>query len=553
MNLHEWTAAAVEPGDGPPEADEWHAVDPAAPDAFAGEHAVAYRTEFADPREGDERALLTLRGLYAHARVWLNGEFVGRHDTYFTPFRTVFDPEAENELLVECRAPEDRFGGVFETALVSERERVPGIRWGASVEGVPAAVITDLTVRTAETDEEVGVNAIVTIDAGSDLDGRVRLSLQPEGADGASALTQVGVQASAGERVVVQGQLSVRDPDRWWPRGTGPQNRYTVRAQLGGHDRTATTGFRTIEYGPEGLSINGTHVPVRGLVSLPDESATDVIDRAIAANATLVRPYSHVPPESFYEAADAAGVLVCQDVPMSAGALDAERARLVARTLAGAVGHRPSLAVFGVRDDAHGFDVTTEEEDRRVLRSTGNGDGGAATATAAKTSLPDDAIVLSMPGLDIGTDADDGIKESWVLDGYASDGTRTRYVVPGADGGATRARRAIEALRLSAKPFVTAFDPSGEGTDAVEAAFEPLAAMLDDTAAEPRAVVVNDTPETISGEVDWRAGSESGSLPVTVGPFSQAVAGELDASIDSEQIALTLVTDDRRVENGGER
>lgn len=181
MNLHEWTAAAVEPGDGPPEADDWQTVDPAAPDAFAGEHAVAYRTEFADPREDDERALLTLRGLYAHARVWLNGEFVGRHDTYFTPFRTVFDPEAENELLVECRAPEDRFGGVFETALVSERERVPGIRWGASVEGVPAAVITDLTVRTAETDEEVGVNAIVTIDAGSDLDGRVRLSLQPEG------------------------------------------------------------------------------------------------------------------------------------------------------------------------------------------------------------------------------------------------------------------------------------------------------------------------------------------------------------------------------------
>ncbi|WP_256686235.1 glycosyl hydrolase 2 galactose-binding domain-containing protein [Halococcus qingdaonensis] len=553
MKLHEWTAATVEPGDGPPEADDWHAVDPAAPDEFAGEHAVAYRTEFADPREDDERALLTLRGLYAHARVWLNGAFVGRHDTYFTPFRTVVDPDTKNELLVECRAPEDRFGGVFGTELVSERERVPGIRWGASVEGVPEAVITDLTVRTTEADEEVGVNAIVTIDAGSDLDGRVRLSLQPEGSDGASALTQVGVQASAGERVVVQGQLSVRDPDRWWPRGTGPQNRYTVRAQLGRHERTATTGFRSVDYGPDGLSINGTHVPVRGLVSLPGESATDIIDRAIAANATLVRPYGHVLPESFYEAADAAGMLVCQDVPMSAGALDVERARLVARTLAGAVGHRPSLAAFGVRDDAHGFDVTTEEADWRVLRSTGDGDGGAATATAAKTSLPDDVIVLSIPGLDTGADADDEAVESWMLDGHASDGARTRYVVPEADGEATRARRAIGTLRLSAKPFVTAFDPSGEGIDTVEAAFEPVAVILDDTAAESRAVVVNDTPETVTGEVDWQADTESGSLSVTVGPFSQAVAGELDASTDRERIALTLVTDDRQVEHENER
>src|SRR5699024_213340 len=124
---------------------------------------------------------------------------------------------------------------------------------------------------------------------------------------------------------------------------------------------------------------------------------------------------------------------------------------LVARTLAGAVGHRPSLAAFAVRDDAHGFDVTTEEADWRVLRSTGNGDGGAATATAAKTSLPDDAIVLSMPGLDTGADADDEAVESWVFDGHASDETRTRYVVPGA-AEATQARRAIETLRLSAKP-----------------------------------------------------------------------------------------------------
>jgi hypothetical protein len=553
MKLREWTAAAVDSDDGPPEADDWRAIEsPASPERFAGERAVAYRTRFADPRDGEGRALLTLRGLYAHARVWLNGKFVGSHDTYFTPFRTAFDPEAENELLVECRAPEDRFGGVFETNLTPEGERVPGIRWGARVEGVPENVITDLTVRTDNNDGEAGVNAIVTIDAGSDLDGRVRLSLRPEGSDGASALTQVGVTASAGGRVTVQGRLSVRDPGRWWSRGVGSQNRYVVRATLGEHERTATTGFRTIEYGTDGLFVNGTRVPVRGLVSLPTEaSASDAIERAVETNANLIRWYGHVPPESFHEAADAAGILVMQDVPMSPGALDAERARLVARTLAGAVGHHPSLAAYGIHDDALGFDVTTEEEGWRVRRSTD--DGGAATATAAATALPNDSVVFSTPGLDAGTE--ERVGDSWVLDGYAGTGARTRYVVPETDGEeATRARRAIEALRLSNEPVITAVHPSVATTDAIGTAFEPVGVFLDDVAAaEPQAIVVNDTTESVAGDLDWTAGGESGALSVDIAPLTRESIGAIDVPADAERVELSLVAGERRVTNEYER
>ncbi len=554
MELCEWTAAAVTPGDGPPEADGWQSIeDPVSPEGFAGERAVAYRTRFADPRDGgDGRVLLTLRGLYAHARIWLNGAFVGSHDTYFTPFRTVFDPQDENELLVECRAPEDRFGGVFETGLIPESRSVPGIRWSARVEGVPETVITDLTIGTDESGDEAGVNAIVTIDAGTDIDGRVRLSLGPAGSAGASALSQVGVSAAAGERVTVQGRLSVRDPERWWPRGFGPQNRYVVRAALGEHERTATTGFRTVEYNAEGLSVNGTRVPVRGLVVLPDERETDPdpIERAVEANATLVRPYGHVPPKSCYEAAGAAGVLLMQDVPMSPGALDAERARLVARTLAGAVGRRPSLAAFGVHDDSHGFDVTTDEDEWRVLRSTGN--GGGATATAAAAALPGDVPTISTPGLDGDTVE---VGTAWVLDGCSANGARTRYVVPGTDDAATaRAERAIEALRLSNESIVTAFGPPGAVGDAVETAFAPVGIFLDDpTAAEPRVVVVNDTPEPVAGDLDWTTSTESATLSVAVDPLSRTVVDGIDWPGDAERIELILSTDERRATNEYER
>lgn len=556
MKLREWTAAAVAPDDGLPTADEWVAIDsPQSPERFAGERAVAYRTTFADPRDGEGRALACLRGLYAHARVWLNGELLGSHDTYFTPFRTVFEPREENELVVECRAPEDRFGGVFGTPHISPEESVPGIWWDPSVEPVSENVITDLTVRSDETGDGGVVNAIVTIDAGTDFIDRIRLSLHPEGTEGMSALSHVGVNADAGERVTVQGQLSVRDPERWWPRGFGPQNHYTVRAALGESERTATTGFRTVEYDSDGLSINGTRIPARGRVSLPSttQNATETIERAVETNANLVRWYGHVPPKPLYDVADEAGVLVFQDVPMSPGALDAERARVVARTLAGEYGHHPSLAGFCVHDDAYEFDATTDEGDRRVLRATGGSDH-AATATAAATALPNDLPVVPTAGLD--ADADD---EAWILDGYAGAdgafdaGAHTRSVVSGTDDEAAgTAKRSIEELRRSGNPIVTALAPQNTETveEVMSTAFEPVGVFLDDPAAtEPCVVVVNDTPESVTGELDWTVGFEGGTLSVDVGPLSRTEIGDISPQSETEPIELSLSVAGRTVTN----
>jgi beta-mannosidase len=106
MTLEEWSAAAVEPSAGSalPAPDEWSAVElPGTPARFAGSEAVAYRTQFPDPREGDQtRAVVTLRGLYARGRVWLNGDLLGSHGTYFEPARFVVDPEPTNDLVVEA-------------------------------------------------------------------------------------------------------------------------------------------------------------------------------------------------------------------------------------------------------------------------------------------------------------------------------------------------------------------------------------------------------------------------------------------------------------------
>lgn len=565
MDLREWTAATVGPEGAP--VGEWTSVEvPGSPARFAGEETVLYRTTFDDPRDGD-RALLTLRGLYAHARVWLNGEFLGEHDTYFTPFRAAFDPLETNELLVECRAPEDRLGGVFETDHVPPEQCVPGIWWGSTVEPVPENVITDLTVRPSETDAGGGVDAIVTVDAGTDLDGRIALSLGPTESAGASALSQVGVAAAAGERVTVQGRLSVRDPERWWPRGFGSPTRYTVRASLDEHERTTTTGFRRVEYGSDGLSVNGTPVPVRGMVSRPSDGGRDatVVEQALEANANLIRPHGHVPSSAVYDAADEAGVLVWQDVPLNPGALDVERVRGVARALGGEYDHRPSLAAFAVSDDAYRFEAVTDEGDRHALRATGEGER-AATATAAAATLPDALPVFPV------TDAPDELTlpEAWVLDGYAGTdrefdaGAHTRYVFPGADAEtADRAVRAIEELRQSGRPLLTVRAPSdaAEPAEAIAAAFEPVSALLAEeaTSGGPSSdegapvVVVNDTAESVVGDLEWVAGVEDGTMPVEVGPYSREVVGAISVLPDAPRIELSVRFDDRVISRTYER
>jgi hypothetical protein len=547
MELNEWEAAAVNPAEGPPVADEWVAVDSPRPSRFAGEHAVAYRTTFADPREAAGRAILELHGLSPRGRVWLNGAFLGTHDTPFTPFRTVFDPVSGNELLVECRAPENRLDDARQASGANE-PTTPGVR-RVGVEPTPENVVTDLTIRHYETDDGTGVNAIVTIDAGTDLRDRIALSLRPAGAEGMSALSQVGVTADAGERVTIRGQLTVRDPDRWHPHGFGAQDRYVVHAALGESERTARTGFRTVESSSQGVSVNGTRVPIRGWCSRSPTPET--VERALAANATLVRPVGGVPSPAFYDAADEAGLLVLQDVPLDPGGFDVERPRRVARTLGGAYGHHPSLAGFGVRDDAASFESVTDEGDRYALRATGGGDP-APTASAAAAALPDDVPAFVLSGFETGPD-EVATTDAWVLDGYAGGddpldaGSHTRYVIPGIDrDAAARARRALESLRQSGRPIVTALPPAASEhvVDAVETAFAPAKAFLDEsTPGETHLVVVNDTPEPAAGDLVWTAGDADGTLSVDVAPLSRDTVGEIDVPIEARRVELSLSID----------
>lgn len=348
----EWRGAAVEPGSGVPSATTWHDVEvPGRPAEFAGEDAVAYRTEFADPREGDDdHAVLVLEGVFAHARVWLNGEELAEHDAYFDPLRVSLPVEDENELFVECRAPEDRFGGIYDTDRVPADASVPAVWWGATIETHPDPYVESLSVapRIRGDDVTVAVGAAVVTD--EPLDDRVTLSIRPEGdVRGGGMMNRAAVETGPG-RTTVTHDVEVHDASLWWPHDLGNQPRYTLRAKLDDSERTTVTGLRSVDYAEDGLVVNGEHVAARG-VNLTDATPADV-ERAVRANANLVRAHAHVLSPEVYEACDEHGVLVWQDLPLTGpGEFDEARGADLAERLVRNRRNRPSLTAISVHDE----------------------------------------------------------------------------------------------------------------------------------------------------------------------------------------------------------
>ncbi|ACV49183.1 MULTISPECIES: hydrolase [Halomicrobium] len=347
----EWSAGAVDPGGDPPSAETWQPIDvPGRPTEFVDAEAVAYRATFEDPRDpAQAHAVLVLEGVYAHARVWLDGELIAEHDAYFEPLRVPLPVGEDNELLVECRRPEDRFGGIYDTDRVPTASSVPGIWWDARIETHPDPYVADLNVAPRVDGESTSVEVEATVVTDEPLDDRLTLSLRPTGeVRGGGMMNRARVDTDAG-RATVTHEIDVRDPSLWWPHDVGSQPRYAVRAKLADDERTVETGLRSVSYDESGLLVNGQRVPARG-VTLVDGTVEDV-RRAVDANANLVRAHAHALSPAVYEACDEQGVLVWQDLPLTGpGGFDADRAAALLERLVWSRRRHPSLAAVSVHD-----------------------------------------------------------------------------------------------------------------------------------------------------------------------------------------------------------
>ncbi|SDJ19005.1 Glycosyl hydrolases family 2 [Halovenus aranensis] len=603
--LEEWQASALDGG-----RSGSHTVSvPGKPAQLAGSDAVKYKTQFTDPRDPDDDvAVLELRGLYAQAEVHVTGERIGgngpvSHDAYFDPCRVAFDPYEDNEVVVTCRRPQDRFGGIHDTDSLHEQARVPGIWWGATLEGRPLPYIEDLSVRPELTDAGARLHVTATVVSDEALSDRITYSLRPAGDSRRSGMMdRERVETAGPGRERVHHAVEVRDPARWWPRELGEQNRYTLRAKLGDSERTVTTGICEIAREGGALRVNGERVPIRG-VNLTGGTEADV-DRACELNATVVRAHASVLPPACYERCDREGLLVWQDLPLTGpGAFDVDRGQSLARTLARRRAQNPSVAVYTVHDDpvepfTDGLGTGTLDSLRlrwRAWRS--NYDRSAADRVAEE--LPEDRPVVPVvgppgtgadagsyyPGWDYGEPSDIGaLLDRYPTDVVAEFGAGALAEAVGDAAGfdaakherhaegvtesqayqASLLRTIIERLRI-ADVGALAFtlrdtDRAGMGVyaadgdakaaaDAVENALRPLQAFLADTSpGESEVVVVNDLPKSFDISLSWTAGDESGEFDLTVEGGNHWRGGAV-AVPNEGTVGLTMEVGDHRIEN----
>jgi len=603
--VEEWRATV--PGD-----DRVEPVSvPGSPAAFAGCDTVEYATTFDDPRDADDdAAVLVLRGLYAHADVELSadrldGDGAVEHDCYFAPLRVPFDPGETNDLVVTCRSPDDRFGGLHDTDLVPESDRVPGVWWDASLETHPLPYVDDTEVRPEITGEGARLHVRTTVVTGGPLEDRITYSLRPEGDHaGRGTMERSTVRTEEAGPATVEHTIEIRGPSLWWPRELGDQHRYRLTAKLGDSERSVAVGVCDVGFADGRLVVNGEPLPVRGVNLLTAD--TEDVRRAREVNANLVRAHAHVLPEEVYEACDEAGLLVWQDLPLTGpGEFDTDRGRALARTLSRTRGRHPSLAAHAVHDDP----TTTFEDglgsgllDRLRLRVRAWRTGyDPVPAETVADALPDHAPVFPVvggpgvgadaaayyPGWDYGEPADiDALLDRYPADvvaefgaGAVADGDsdaagfdrakHDRHVDGGVDASqryqAGTLRTVAERLRRRETGAVAfALRDTGAGGMGVFAsdgtpkraktvlgrAFAPVQAFL--AAPSPGGsdvVVVNDSPGELSATLEWSAGDRGGAFDLTVGPRDRWTGGPVTVPRDCETVELELDVGGRRVGN----
>jgi beta-mannosidase len=332
---------------------------------------LLYRTRFEHHEQGDHeddaRSWLTFDGVFYQGDVWLDGAYLGDTEGYFFPHTFEITEQvraqAEHTLAVEvtCAPQRDRSAkrnltGVFQDWDCADPEWNPGGLWRpVRVESTGAVRIRDLRVLCRDATAE---RAVVVLRA--NLETVENRSVTIKSSVGAVAHEQTQPLA-AGENHV-EWTVTIDDPRLWWPWALGDQPMHDVAVEVWtgdrlSHRRTLRTGLRRVELRHWICSVNGERLFLKGSnhgptrMALAEASADEITrDVALAKQAGLdfLRVHAHIARPELYDAADEAGLLLWQDLPLQWGYARGVRKQAVrqARYAVQALGHHPSIAVW---------------------------------------------------------------------------------------------------------------------------------------------------------------------------------------------------------------
>jgi beta-mannosidase len=333
---------------------------------------LLYRRSFdaMGPPEG-RRAWLTFDGLFYQGDVWLDGAYLGDTEGYFAPHTfevtDALRARGEHHLAVEvtCARQTDltakrNITGVFQHWDCLDPDWNPGGLWRAArVTETGPVRITSLRVLCREANAE---RAVVVLRASLDSDGPRTVCLHST-LGGLDHQLDQPLAAGANE---VEWTLTVDQPSLWWPRALGDATLHdlTLRVLLpdseGGSasdERQLRTGLRQIRMRSWVASVNGERLFLKGsnqgptrmalAEATPAELERDV-DLALDAGLDLLRIHAHITRPELYDAADAQGLLLWQDLPLQWGYARGIRKQAVrqARAAVDLLGHHPSIAIW---------------------------------------------------------------------------------------------------------------------------------------------------------------------------------------------------------------
>lgn len=398
----------------PEAAARWSAVDVPghwrSNPAFAGSDGpVLYRSHFETPPSdasgsgldaGGPRWWLTLEGVFYQGDVWLDEAYLGDTEGYFFPHTFEVTEQlgsADEHLLgveVACPRPENKkakraITGVFQHWDCLDPDWNPGGLWRpVHLHATGPVALRDLRVICAD-----AVAGRATIELSATLDSRVATTATVHTTVADADLTRTHPLAEGENRV--SWTVTVGDPPLWWPRALGAQPLVDVEVEVEAPEdpaepssplrrsdrRRVRTGLRRISLRNWIWSVNGERLFVKGAnqgpirmalgEAAPADFARDV-RLATEAGLDLLRVHAHISRPELYEAADEAGLLLWQDLPLQWGyhrSIRKEAVRQAAKAV-DLLGHHPSVALWCGHNEPLPLDV-----------EPGSGAGPKAVAT----------------------------------------------------------------------------------------------------------------------------------------------------------------------------
>jgi len=350
------------------------------------------------------RTWLVLDGIFYTSDVWLDGTYLGDTEGYFFPhaFEVTDALEAASEhalaLEVACPRPSDlkakrSLTGVFQHGDVLDEDANPGGIWRpVRLEQSGPVRIRHSRVRCADVrDEGAVVSLRAVLDTADARTVDLLTTIRPRGDFGSPVTVRRTQPLAAGENRV-EWTVTVPDPERWWPHALGAPAMYDVDIAVHTEDgrlsdeRTRPLGLRSVQVRDWIWSINGERIFLKGAnqgptrMALADATPADLrgdVDLAVATGLDFLRLHAHITRPELYDAADEAGLLLWQDLPLQWGYSRSVRpqARRQAREAVDLLAHHPSVFVWCGHNEPMALDVEadTRADPRRRRRLVASG------------------------------------------------------------------------------------------------------------------------------------------------------------------------------------